>query len=153
MFNETFPRGRWQSRPSLDIPDNTILFDEVCVVCSKWFRFVAERDPHARFRFAAIQGPTGRKLAESLGIDPDSPETNAVVIDGRAYFRSDAAIEVLRRLPGWRWTLLLRVVPRSIRNGLYDVIARNRYALFGRMNACMVPTPELQRHLVQEPSK
>ncbi|MGI4796424.1 MAG: thiol-disulfide oxidoreductase DCC family protein [Janthinobacterium lividum] len=149
MFDEKI----WQSSPHLDLATDTILFDGACVLCSQWFRFVAERDPHARFRFAAVQGPTGRKLAESLGIDPDSPETNAVVIEGRAYFRSDAAIEVLRRLPGWRWTPLLRVVPRSIRNRLYDAIARNRYALFGRMELCLVPTPELQRHLVQEPSK
>lgn len=109
---------------------------------------MAGRDPHARFRFVAIQGPGGRRLAQRLGIDPDAPQTNAVVVGGRAHFRSDAAIEVLRCLPGWRWVPMLRVVPRPVRDGLYGVVARNRYALFGRLDACMVPTPGLRRHLV-----
>ena len=140
------PRGE----PCADVPDGTVLFDGVCVLCSAWFHFVARRDPYARFRFVAVQEPYGRRLAQRLGIDPDAPRTNAVVVGGRPYFRSDAAIEVLRRLPGWRWVSLLRAVPRPIRDALYDVVARNRYALFGRMNACMVPTLELQRHLVVE---
>ena len=56
----------------------------------------------------------------------------------------------LRRLPGWHWAPLLRVVPRPVRDGLYDVVARNRYALFGRLDTCMVPAPGLRRHLVAE---
>ena len=134
----------------LDVQDGTILFDGACVLCSRWFRFVAQRDPHARFRFAAIQSAYGRSLAEGLGIDPDDPETNAAVIDGRVFIRSDAAIEVLSRLPGWRWATLLRMAPRPIRDRLYDVIARHRYVLFGRMDACMAPTDELRRHLVRD---
>ena len=139
---------RWRSVPCTDVPDGTILFDGVCVLCSAWFRFVTRRDPAVRFRFAAIQGPYGRRQAARLGLDPDAPETNAVVVGGRAYFRSDAAIEVLHRLPGWRWVPLLRAVPRPLRDRLYDVVARNRYRLFGRTDVCMVPAPELRRHLV-----
>ncbi len=153
MSDKPFSNPRWRSVPCPDVADGTVLFDGTCVLCSRWFRFVAGRDPRARFRFAAIQGPVGRRLAQRLGVDPDAPQTNAVVIGGRAHFRSDAAIEVLRRLPGWRWAPLLRAVPRPVRDGLYDVVALNRYALFGRLDTCMVPTPELRRHLVAEESR
>ena len=76
-----------------------ILFDGVCVLCSASFRFVAARDPLARFRFVAVQTPCGRRVAARLGIDPDAPQTVALLIDGQAYVRSDAALQVLRRLP------------------------------------------------------
>ena len=130
--------------------DGIVLFDGHCVLCSGWFRFVARRDPGIRFRFVAVQQPHGRRLAEQLGIDPDAPRTNAVVVGGRAFLRSDAAIELLRRLPGWRWTILLRVVPRPVRDRCYDLVARNRYTWFGRTEHCMVPTPELRSHLLAE---
>ena len=70
---------------------------------------------------------------------------NAVIVDGRAYLRSDAAIQVLRRLPGWFWMVLALAVPRPVRDWAYDRIARNRYSLFGRKDACELPTPA-QRH-------
>ena len=88
----------------VDWPDDrVILYDGVCVLCSGWVRFVATRDEARLFRFAAIQTAYGRALAGRLGIDPDAPDTNALVMDGRGYRRSDAAIAVLRRLPGWGW--------------------------------------------------
>ena len=81
-----------------------------------WFRFVAARDPQARFRFTPIQGAYGRGLAIRLGIDPENPKTNAVVIGGLAYLRSDAGLQILRRLPGWSWATVLLGVPRPIRD-------------------------------------
>jgi predicted DCC family thiol-disulfide oxidoreductase YuxK len=77
------------------VPDGTVLYDGVCVLCLTWFRFVAARDPDIRFRFVQIQSPLGRDLAVRLGIEPDNPQTNAVVLNGRAYLRSDSAPQVL----------------------------------------------------------
>ena len=128
-----------------------ILFDGVCVLCSASFRFVAARDPLARFRFVAVQTPCGRRVAARLGIDPDAPQTVALLIDGQAYVRSDAALQVLRRLPGLSWVRLLAVIPRPLRDWVYDSVARNRYRLFGRTATCMVPTPELARHILADP--
>ena len=135
--------GRWRPVPAPDLPDGLILFDGVCLLCSAWVRFVVERDPDARFRFVAVQDAAGRGMAERLGINAAEPETNAVVLDGRAFFKSDAALAVLGGLPGWRWTAALRAAPRPLRDWLYDRVARNRYSLFGRTETCMVPTPEL----------
>lgn len=99
-------------------------------------RFVTRRDVARRFRFTPIQSPYGRALAAALGIDPDHPDTNAVIIGGRALRRSDAALAVVGALPGWSWVHALRWVPRPLRNLVYTLIARNRYGLFGRHDVC-----------------
>lgn len=142
---------RWAPRPVAGIPDGTVLYDGVCVLCSAAFRFVAARDPAARFRFTAVQDRLGRRLAAQLGIDPDAPESNAVVIDGIAYMKSDAAIQVLSRLPRHGWARHLLHVPKGLRDWAYDRIARNRYRLFGRTETCMVPDAALRRHVARDP--
>lgn len=113
-----------------------ILYDGVCVLCSSWFRFVARRDPERKFMFTAIQSNYGRSLALKLGIDPDNPDTNAVLLDGNVYLRSDSALAVLSELRMWRWTRVFRVVPKPFRDRIYRLIARNRYRLLGRRTAC-----------------
>jgi predicted DCC family thiol-disulfide oxidoreductase YuxK len=81
------PTDRWAPRPVQDIPEGTVLYDGACVLCSAAFRFVAARDPAARFRFTAVQDPLGRRLALQLGIDPDEPESNAVVVGGMGHIK------------------------------------------------------------------
>jgi predicted DCC family thiol-disulfide oxidoreductase YuxK len=138
----------WRPQPISGVSDQTVLFDGVCVLCSRWARFVIDRDPAASFRFVTVQEPFGRVLAAQLGIDTEAPETNAVILAGRAYFKSDAAIEVLSRLPGWWWVRLGLAVPRPWRDGAYDILARNRYRWFGRSQECVLPTPETTRHFL-----
>jgi predicted DCC family thiol-disulfide oxidoreductase YuxK len=98
----------------------------------------------------AVQEPYGRALAQRLGIDTAFPETNAAILAGRAYFKSDAAIEILSRLPLWWWVRVLRIVPRMLRDAVYDLVARNRYRMFGRTETCLLPTPELARHFLRD---
>jgi predicted DCC family thiol-disulfide oxidoreductase YuxK len=143
-------RRGWPPVPADDVPDDLILFDGVCVLCSGWVDFVIRRDPPGRFRFAAIQSPYGRRLAERFGIDKDNPETNAVVMAGRAYFKSDSALHVLAELPGWGWTRIAYLVPKPVRDFLYDRIARNRYRLFGRRDTCLVPAPAILNRFVSD---
>lgn len=119
--------------------DDVILYDGVCIFCSRWVGFVAKRDSERRFRFTAIQSGYGTRLAEAFGIDPDDPDTNAVIHGGVAYFKSDAALTVLCTLPGWGWVRMLRTVPKSWRDAIYNLVARNRYRIFGRYDACLVP--------------
>jgi len=140
--------SRWSPQPAPDEPDGLILFDGVCVFCSRWVRFVIDRDPERRFRFVAIQSSAGRALAARYGIDPEAPQTNAVVWGGRIFFKSDAALTVLGRLRGTRALAGLKAAPRLVRDPVYDLIARNRYAIFGRTETCMVPPPEDQARFV-----
>jgi predicted DCC family thiol-disulfide oxidoreductase YuxK len=138
----------WYPLPAAGVDDGTILFDGICVLCSWWVRFLIERDPAARFRFVPIQSPYGGMLASQFGINVEAPETNVVVVDGMAHFKADAAIAVLTQLPGWSWASALRLLPRPVRNWLYDRVARNRYRLFGRTDACLMPTPDIARRFL-----
>lgn len=132
----------WSPRPEGDAPEGLILFDGVCVFCSRWVRFVLDHDRERRFRFVTLQSPAGRDLARRWGIDRDAPQTNAVVLEGRVWFKSDAALKVLGALPVTRGLSPLRGVPRRLRDPVYDLVAGNRYRLFGRNDVCMVPSPE-----------
>jgi predicted DCC family thiol-disulfide oxidoreductase YuxK len=118
--------------------DDVILYDGVCVFCSRWVRFVAARDMERRFRFTAIQSGYGTRLAQAFGINPDDPDTNAVVHGGEVFFKSDAALTVLSALPGWRWVRVLRSVPKPLRDAAYNLVARNRYRIFGKYETCFL---------------
>ena len=127
--------------------DDVILYDGVCVFCSHWIRFVAARD-HGRFRFAAIQSGYGTRLARHFGINPDDPDTNAVIHGGTAHYKSDGALTVLSLLPGWGWVRVLRVLPDWLRDPVYDLVAKNRYRIFGRSEACLVPDAAMRSRVI-----
>jgi predicted DCC family thiol-disulfide oxidoreductase YuxK len=113
-----------------------ILYDGVCVLCSGWFKFIARRDSRRKFYFTTIQSEFGRTLAQRLGINPDNPQTNAVLLEGGVYVRSDSALAALSALPGWGWVSVFKIVPKSVRDALYTQIALNRYKWFGRNEVC-----------------
>ncbi|MGJ4858573.1 thiol-disulfide oxidoreductase DCC family protein [Labrys sp. La1] len=140
--------NQWRPQPAGDLPDGLILFDGVCVLCSGMVAFVIPRDALSRFRFVAIQSEAGAVLADRFGIRADDPEAVAVISDGIAYFKADAAIAIGRGLPGWRWAVVLKAVPRPVRDFLYDRIARNRYRLFGKRESCLMPTPEIRARFI-----
>jgi predicted DCC family thiol-disulfide oxidoreductase YuxK len=129
--------------------DDVILYDGVCVFCSRWVRFVAARDEERRFRFTAIQSAYGTRLAQAFGIDPDDPDTNAVLHGGEVFFKSDAALTVLSRLRGWGWIRALRFVPKPLRDAVYNLVARNRYRIFGKYQQCFLPDASLQARVIE----
>jgi predicted DCC family thiol-disulfide oxidoreductase YuxK len=124
-----------------------VLFDGVCNFCSASVRFIVRRDPAARFRFASIQSEAGAELMRAHGLAlPDGDPASIVLIeDGRAYERSTAALRIARRLRfPWKLCWAFVVVPRLLRDAVYDFVARHRYRWFGKKDVCMVPTPELR---------
>ncbi len=129
--------------------DDVILYDGVCIFCSRWVRFVATRDVAQGFRFTAIQSPYGARMARAFGIDPNDPDTNAVVHGGIAYFKSDGALTVLSHLPRWRWTRALLLVPKPLRDAVYNLVARNRYQIFGKFDACFVPDADMRTRVLE----
>ncbi|WFU17060.1 thiol-disulfide oxidoreductase DCC family protein [Bradyrhizobium sp. CB3481] len=129
--------------------DDVILYDGVCIFCSRWVRFVAKRDVARRFRFTPIQSAYGTKLAQTFGIDPDDPDTNAVVHGGVAWLKSDAALTVLSQLPRWGWVRVLFAVPKPLRDAIYSLIARNRYRIFGKYEQCFVPDAEMRARVME----
>ena len=129
--------------------DDVILYDGVYVFCSRWVRFVANRDVARQFRFTAIQSGYGTRLAQAFGINPDDPDTNAVVHGGEVFFKSDAALTVLSNLPGWRWVRVLRAVPKPLRDAVYGLVARNRYRIFGKYDECFVPDAQMRARVIE----
>jgi predicted DCC family thiol-disulfide oxidoreductase YuxK len=145
-------RGTCRAHFGMDDAQTIILFDGVCNLCSGTVRFIVRRDPLGHFRFAALQSAAAQRICRERGIavpaatDPDSI---IVIADGSALERSDAALAIAARLP-FPWPILrvFRALPRPIRDALYRAVARNRYRLFGRMESCMVPTPELRARFI-----
>jgi predicted DCC family thiol-disulfide oxidoreductase YuxK len=120
-----------------------IVFDGVCVLCSRWVRFVLRHDRSGRTRFATMQSTAGRELLIRFALDPDDPLSLLYVIDGRGFQDTEAILRVLAGFGGaWRASAVLRLVPRAARDVLYRWLARNRYRWFGRTEQCLVPTPE-----------
>ena len=130
---------------------STILFDGVCNLCNGFVRFVIDRDPAARFRFAALTSPAAARVLRQAGVTAPLPDSMILVEGGRAYFRSDAPLRIARGLR-FPWPLLyaFAVVPRFFRDRVYDVIAGRRYRWFGRRETCMVPTPEVRTRFLDE---
>lgn len=127
-----------------------LLIDGQCLLCNKITHFVAKRDRSKAFQFAMLQSPIGQQLL----IEGDFPLNDIntfVMVQGEKYYtKSDAALRVFRKLDGfWRILYLFIVVPQAWRNLVYDVIARNRYRMFGRADVCLLPTPELMGRFME----
>ncbi len=138
------------AQDELDLPallraQPLILFDGVCALCSGFVRFVIEREGSPQFRFIAVQSPLGQAVLAHLGLPLTDWESNVVILEGRPYFKSEGFFRVMRRLcRPWPWLALAEILPRPLCDWAYDRVARNRYALFGRSEDCLVPTPDLR---------
>jgi predicted DCC family thiol-disulfide oxidoreductase YuxK len=127
----------------------TILFDGVCNLCNGFVQFVIARDPGARFRFAALQSAAAAAVLRDAGMTGPLPDSIVLVEDARVHFRSDAALRIVRglRFP-WPLAYGVVIVPRFIRDRVYDLIAARRYRWFGRRDSCMLPTADLKRRFL-----
>lgn len=126
-----------------------VLFDGVCNLCNGFVQFVIERDPGARFSFAPLQSEAARAQLGDAVTPGAAPSTVLLFQDGRLYDRSTAALLILRQLRfPWPAVAVLFVVPRPLRDWIYDLIARRRYRWFGRRETCMVPTPDVMKRFL-----
>jgi predicted DCC family thiol-disulfide oxidoreductase YuxK len=122
-----------------------VVYDGVCLLCSRWIRFLLNHDDEGRYLFAAMQSESGRHLLQSNGLDPDSPYSMLLVENGQGYTDTTAIAKVLRGLPHRRWhwlSVVMLAVPQGLRDWVYRLVARHRYHLFGRSEQCFAPTPE-----------
>lgn len=129
---------------------DVILFDGVCNFCNASINFVIDRDAARRFRFASLQSDFGQQLLAENNRQLTDFDTVLLLRAGKLYEKSDAALEIARYLKGWSWLYLFRIVPRFIRDFFYDIIAKNRYRLFGKSDSCRIPTPEEKKLFVIE---
>ncbi|MEO0767404.1 MAG: DCC1-like thiol-disulfide oxidoreductase family protein [Pseudomonadota bacterium] len=127
-------------------PQAIWLFDNQCALCSRGVQYTLRHEKAATIRFVAIQSDEGRALALHHGVDPDDPSTFLFIEDGIAWQASDAVIALAQHLKGLGpMARLFGFVPKPFRDAAYRVVARNRYALFGKTGHCITPAAE-QRH-------
>jgi predicted DCC family thiol-disulfide oxidoreductase YuxK len=131
------------------MPYPILLYDGVCGLCNRMNHFVLRRDPSGIFRFASLQSPLAARILARHSANPQDLDTVYVVVDyelpdEHLLPRSDAVIFILTQMPGvWRvFALLIRLMPRFLRDWAYRLVARNRYRVFGRSETCMLPHPE-----------
>ncbi len=137
----------------MDISNNkpVLLFDGVCNLCNGWVNYVIDHDPESHIRFAPLQSRAGEKLLEAHGLDSEKPDSVVLLDrDNRVYERSDAVLRVAAYLKGLPRLLRMGVmVPRTLRNLIYDLVARNRYRWFGRRDQCRMPDPGLKDRFLE----
>ncbi|WP_443946306.1 thiol-disulfide oxidoreductase DCC family protein [Pedobacter sp. AW1-32] len=122
-----------------------IFFDGVCNLCNASVQFVLTHEKRDYFRFSALQGDYVRKLLPQFDIEIGNSNSVVLLENGLLYTKSTAALRIARRLNGL-WPLLysLIIVPKFLRDWVYNIIAKNRYKWWGRQETCWVPTPELK---------
>jgi len=127
-----------------------ILFDGICNFCNGVVKFIIKRDPAKKFRFASLQSGFGRSQLIRFHLNPESIHS-FVVIDGEVFReRSDAALHIARHLGApWRALLVFKILPKFLRDAAYNVVASNRYKIFGRKDSCMIPTPDLKERFIE----
>ncbi len=121
--------------------DIKMIFDGHCLLCSGFVNFILKRERAPDFVFINAWSETGLKIAARHGLSKDDlNETYLVVSGGKAFVRSDAAFEVMRYLRApWPALRIFRFAPKFLRDGVYNIIARNRYSWFGRSDICYLP--------------
>jgi predicted DCC family thiol-disulfide oxidoreductase YuxK len=127
----------------MDIPDDkaVLIFDGVCNFCNSSVRFVMDRDRRGRFLFASNQSDAGSALLRRFGVDPESVQSVYLVGGDRIWSKSSASLQIARRMPfPWNLAVAFVVVPRFLRDWVYDWIASNRYRWFGKADQCRLPT-------------
>ena len=122
-----------------------VIFDGVCNLCDGGVRFIARRDPQHYFRFVALQSEQGQALLNQYQLSHVALDSVIVIKLQHAYLRSDALIEIAKSMTGSaRLLRYLRVLPKWLRDGWYNLVAKYRYQIFGKKSLCQLPTPDNQ---------
>ncbi len=135
--------------------EHLVLYDGVCGLCNRLLQFLVGHDHRALFRFASLQSPTGQAMVERFGGHPGDLHSFYVLANfkgsrTKSFTKSRAALFVAREL-GWPWKAccVAGVLPTAVLDSVYDLVARNRYRLFGRNQSCGVPAPHAGTRFIE----
>lgn len=122
-----------------------IFFDGVCNLCNHSVQFIIKRDHKDYFRFAALQSDIAKQKLSDFDLKAENLKTIILLEDGKVYLRSTAALRIAKHLSG-SWPILFGfiIIPAFIRDFVYQLIASNRYRIWGKTESCMVPSPDLK---------
>ena len=131
--------------------NSIVLFDGVCNFCNGSVNFIIRNDTEKRFKFAALQSEIGKEFKAKYGIG-DDVDSIVLIENDKAYTHSTAGLRIAKTLGGfWSLGYVGIIIPAFIRDLLYRTFAKNRYRIFGRQDACMLPTPEVRDRFLSEP--
>lgn len=132
-----------------DIPvEKIVLFDGVCNLCSASVQFIIRHNKKGNLKFASLQSEFGQSLLAQFQLPPEV-RTIVFIINGKAWLRSDAALEICKELSGlYPYLTYLKFIPTSVRDWIYNVIAKNRYRWFGKKDQCWIPSAELTSRFI-----
>jgi predicted DCC family thiol-disulfide oxidoreductase YuxK len=120
-----------------------ILFDGVCNLCNNSVQFILKRDKKRKFRFGSLQGEAGQALLKQFNLPPENLHTFVLIEGDRVYTKSTAALRIAKHLRrGWNLFYGLIIIPRFLRDAIYNWVSRNRYKWFGKRDSCRLPSPE-----------
>ncbi|MGF2615938.1 thiol-disulfide oxidoreductase DCC family protein [Rossellomorea vietnamensis] len=126
-----------------------ILFDGVCNLCNNTVQFIIKRDDRAYFKFASLQSDAGKVVIEKFQINPKI-DSIILIEQNKFYVKSEAALRVSKNLGGfWKVFFVFMVIPKKIRDKVYDFIAQNRYKWFGKRDSCMLPSSEMKKRFLE----
>jgi len=122
-----------------------VLFDGVCNLCNKSVQFIIRHDQEKKFRFGSLQGEAAKRILSKAGLNTDELSTLLLVEGDKIYMRSTAVLRIAKRLGGfWKLGYAAIIIPRFLRDAVYNVVAKKRYKWFGRKQECMVPSAEVK---------
>ncbi|KOY87232.1 hypothetical protein AD998_14690 [bacterium 336/3] len=122
-----------------------VLFDGVCNLCNSSVQFFIRNDKKNILRFASLQSEAGQTLLQKFNLPTNEFNSFVLIVNDQVYLRSSAALKVISYLGGfWKIFQVFWIVPRFMRDGVYNTLAKNRYKWFGKKTECMIPTPELK---------
>jgi predicted DCC family thiol-disulfide oxidoreductase YuxK len=131
-----------------DLPENKkiILFDGVCNLCNTSVQFILKHDKKDIFRFVALQSDLGQEIIKHIGITNQNIDSIILYQPAVAYYyKSSAVLEIAKTLGGiYNLGWIFKIIPKDIRDVIYDYIAKNRYNWYGKKESCMIPTPEIK---------
>lgn len=124
----------------MNTPKKIILFDGVCNLCSFWVNFVIKRDKNDVFRFSALQSERAKELAGKYNLNISKLDTFILIVNDKYFTKSTAALMVSRELKSAVKLLYpLIILPKFLRDFIYDLIAKYRYKIFGKRDVCYIP--------------
>jgi len=133
------------------LPESILLFDGHCSLCNGAVDFVLKRDTRKKLLLASIQGTAGQGVLKKYELPPSYLDTLVLVEEGKVYLGSTAALRVARFLGrGWPLFYGLIIIPKGVRDRIYQWISRNRYQWFGRRDTCRIPSASESAHFLRE---
>ncbi len=125
-----------------------VLFDGDCHFCHSSVQFIIKRDSKQLFYFASQQSGAGQELLKQCGVPADI-DSLVLIENGKAYVKSTSVLRICRHLyGGWKYLYVFRFIPSFIRDSVYNVIAKNRYKWFGKVNSCPIPSNEVRNRFL-----